>query len=116
MVAPVASPPSDCWRPIAWIRPSIGRVHSSSAIAKEADRQAREEVQRHGGVYEAETYAMVAQTLVDRAKERGIELQVSEDLIRFLMKNEAIREGHGQYHEFGIAGLDKLIQAFVSRS
>jgi len=88
----------------------------SSAIAKEADRQAREEVQRHGGVYEAETYAMVAQTLVDRAKERGIELQVSEDLIRFLMKNEAIREGHGQYHEFGIAGLDKLIQAFVSRS
>lgn len=84
-----------------------------SDIAKEAAARAQEALEREKSLTEIETYLRTVERLKELARERGIEITADENLLRFVMKNDAIREGHGEYHEIGSSGLEKLLAEFL---
>lgn len=86
----------------------------STEIFKQADLRAREKLQRDSQMFETDTLIQRALRLKGLAAKDGITIEVDEAFLRFIMKNEAIREGHGRYYEIGAGDAEHLLQAFLA--
>lgn len=90
---------------------------SGTEIAKEADKEARERVQRKSQEYEMETLLRRVKKLQETAEKLGIPEDAVDITATDLMVNEAIREGRGQYIEskslerFADKISDKIVEA-----